>query len=145
MWVDFLCFVYVVFGSLCKTFTSIQHILWPSSYTCWANFDFSSRPCVRLYIWSLMCTSKGQLGSLMLTSATSIWDVAYMLLHPASILCSLKLSTSAHQLCFPDVLFEPCQLPAFPVTGNGLVHRWVNLNLIWYQTLITGTEMIRKH
>jgi hypothetical protein len=26
------------------------------SYACWANFDFSSRPCVRLYLCSLMRT-----------------------------------------------------------------------------------------
>jgi hypothetical protein len=28
--------------------------LWRSSYACWANFDFSSRPWVRLYLCSLM-------------------------------------------------------------------------------------------
>jgi hypothetical protein len=32
-----------------KTFMSFQHILWPSSYAYWANFDFSSRTWVRLY------------------------------------------------------------------------------------------------
>jgi hypothetical protein len=32
-------------------------------YACWANFDFSSKPCVRLHLCSLMCTSKGLLAS----------------------------------------------------------------------------------
>jgi hypothetical protein len=27
----------------------LRCILWPPSYACWANFDFSSRPWVRLY------------------------------------------------------------------------------------------------
>jgi hypothetical protein len=34
-------------GSICKTFASFHHILWPSLYTFWANFDFSSRPYVK--------------------------------------------------------------------------------------------------
>jgi hypothetical protein len=65
MWADSLYFLYVVFGSICKTFASFQHILWPYSYACWANFDFSSKPCVGLYLHSLMCTSKSLLVSLM--------------------------------------------------------------------------------
>jgi hypothetical protein len=40
MWADSLYFLYVVLGSICKTFASFQHILWSSSYACWANFDF---------------------------------------------------------------------------------------------------------
>jgi hypothetical protein len=43
MWADSLYFLHVLFGSICKTFASFQHILWPSSYACWANFDFSSK------------------------------------------------------------------------------------------------------
>jgi hypothetical protein len=37
---------------------SCQNILWPSSYSRWVNFDFSSRRRVRLYLCNLMCTSK---------------------------------------------------------------------------------------
>jgi hypothetical protein len=40
MWADSLYFLYVVFGSICKTFASFQHILWLSTYACWANYDF---------------------------------------------------------------------------------------------------------
>jgi hypothetical protein len=58
MWADSLYFLYVVLGSICKTFASFQHISWPSSYACWANFDFSNKHCVRLYLCSLMRTSK---------------------------------------------------------------------------------------
>jgi hypothetical protein len=65
MWVDSLYFLYVVFGSICKTFASLQHILWSSLYACWANFYFSSKPCVGLYLCSLMHTSKGLPVSLM--------------------------------------------------------------------------------
>jgi hypothetical protein len=36
--------------------------LWPL-YACWANFDFSSRPWVRLYLCSFMHTSTGLLVS----------------------------------------------------------------------------------
>jgi hypothetical protein len=56
MWVDSLYFLYVVFGSICKTFASFQDILWPFLYACWADFDFSSKPHVRLYLCSLMHT-----------------------------------------------------------------------------------------
>jgi hypothetical protein len=42
---------------------SLQSNIFPSSYSCWANFDFSSKPCVRLYLCSLMHTSKGLLVS----------------------------------------------------------------------------------
>jgi hypothetical protein len=38
-------------------------ISWLSSYAFWADFDFSSRSCVRRYLCSLMCTSKGLLVS----------------------------------------------------------------------------------
>jgi hypothetical protein len=37
---DSLYFLHVVFGSVCKNFASFQHILWPSSYACWAHFDW---------------------------------------------------------------------------------------------------------
>jgi hypothetical protein len=63
MWADSLYFLYVVFGSFCKSFASFQHVLWPFSFACWANFDFSSRPCDRLYLRFLMRTSKGLLVS----------------------------------------------------------------------------------
>jgi hypothetical protein len=33
------------------------YILRPSSYAGWPNFYFSSRPCARLYLCSLMCTA----------------------------------------------------------------------------------------
>jgi hypothetical protein len=59
----FLYFLYVEVGSIYKTFSSFQHILWPSLYACWANFDFSSKPCVRLYLCSWICTSKSLLVS----------------------------------------------------------------------------------
>jgi hypothetical protein len=42
MWADSLYFLYVLFGSICKTFSSFQHILWPTTYARWANFDLSS-------------------------------------------------------------------------------------------------------
>jgi hypothetical protein len=58
MWADSLYFLFVMFGSIYKTFASFQHILWPSSYARWANFEFSSRSCVRLYLCSLMRTYK---------------------------------------------------------------------------------------
>jgi hypothetical protein len=48
MWAASLNFLYVVLGSVCSTFASFQRILWPSSYACWDNFDFSSKPCVKL-------------------------------------------------------------------------------------------------
>jgi hypothetical protein len=32
MWADLMYLLYVVFGSICKTFASLGHILWPSSY-----------------------------------------------------------------------------------------------------------------
>jgi hypothetical protein len=48
MWADSLYFLYVLLGSICKTFASLQHILWPSSYACWANFDFSINRAVFL-------------------------------------------------------------------------------------------------
>jgi hypothetical protein len=57
MWEDSLYFLYVVLGSICKTFASFQHILRHFSYACWANSDFSSRSCVSLYLCSLMCIS----------------------------------------------------------------------------------------
>jgi hypothetical protein len=41
IWADSLYFLHMVFGSICKTFVSFQHILRTSSYACWANFDFS--------------------------------------------------------------------------------------------------------
>jgi hypothetical protein len=68
MWVDSLYFLYVVLGSICQTFASLQHtsILWPSSYVCWVNLHFSSKSCVRLYLSS--------------TSATIIWDAIHTLL-----------------------------------------------------------------
>jgi hypothetical protein len=47
MWAYSLYFMCVVFGSICKTFASFQHFLWP-----WANFYFSSRPWVRMYLCS---------------------------------------------------------------------------------------------
>jgi hypothetical protein len=34
MWADSKYFLYVVLGSICNTFASFQHILWPSSYAC---------------------------------------------------------------------------------------------------------------
>jgi hypothetical protein len=37
MWADSLYFLHVVLGSVCETLPSFQHILWPSSYACWAN------------------------------------------------------------------------------------------------------------
>jgi hypothetical protein len=49
MWADSLYFPYVVFGSVCKTFGSFQQHFVAFLYM-WANFDFSSRPCVRLYL-----------------------------------------------------------------------------------------------
>jgi hypothetical protein len=50
MWVDSLYLLYAVFGSICKTFASFQHILWPSSYACWANFD--GHMCYASCVWS---------------------------------------------------------------------------------------------
>jgi hypothetical protein len=47
MWADSFYFLCVVFGSIWKIFASFQHFLWP-----WANFDFSSRPWVRMYLCS---------------------------------------------------------------------------------------------
>jgi hypothetical protein len=37
--------------------------LWPSLHACLAFFDFPCTPRVKLYLWSLMHTSKGLLGS----------------------------------------------------------------------------------
>jgi hypothetical protein len=54
MWADYLDFLYVVLDSICKTFTSFQHILWLSAYACWDNFDFSLKSCVRLYLCILL-------------------------------------------------------------------------------------------
>jgi hypothetical protein len=65
MWAASLHFLYVLFGSVCRTFASFQHILWSSSYACWTNFHFSSKPQVRLHLCSLMRTSKGLLVSLL--------------------------------------------------------------------------------
>jgi hypothetical protein len=39
MWTDSLYFLYVVLDSICKTFSSFQHTLWPPSCACWANFN----------------------------------------------------------------------------------------------------------
>jgi hypothetical protein len=41
MWADSLYFLSVMFGSICKTFASFQHMSWPSSNACWANSNFS--------------------------------------------------------------------------------------------------------
>jgi hypothetical protein len=46
-----------------------QHIVWPRSYARSAHFDFSSRPCVRLYLCSLMPTAK-----YLPVSATIPWE-----------------------------------------------------------------------
>jgi hypothetical protein len=54
-----LYFLYVVSGSICKNFASFQRILWPSSYTCWIHFDFSTEPFARFYLCSSMPTSNG--------------------------------------------------------------------------------------
>jgi hypothetical protein len=52
-----LLYLYMVFGSICKTSASFQHNFWRSLYSCWANFDLSSRLWVRLRLCSLMYTS----------------------------------------------------------------------------------------
>jgi hypothetical protein len=59
------CFLYVVLGSICKTFASFQHILWPSSYVWLINFHFSYKRHVKLYLCSLMRTSTNLLVPLM--------------------------------------------------------------------------------
>jgi hypothetical protein len=46
-------------------YISKYNVLWSPSYTCKASSDISSRPCVRLYLCSLLHTSKGVLFSLM--------------------------------------------------------------------------------
>jgi hypothetical protein len=43
MWADYLYFLYKVFASICKTFAYFQHILWPSSYSCWLIFIFQAK------------------------------------------------------------------------------------------------------
>jgi hypothetical protein len=43
----FLVFsVYGVWFNLQDLYFIATYFVWPSLYTCWANFDFSSRPCV---------------------------------------------------------------------------------------------------
>jgi hypothetical protein len=64
MWVDSFYLLYVVFVSICNAFPSVQLILWPSSYACSANSDFSSSLYVKLYLCSLMRTSKRLLVTL---------------------------------------------------------------------------------
>jgi hypothetical protein len=61
---DTLYFPYMIFGSICSTLASFQHILWPSSYACWANLEFSNRPCLRLCLCSFQ-------GSAYFTNITS--------------------------------------------------------------------------
>jgi hypothetical protein len=63
MWAASFYFLYVVLDWICRTFASFQRILWLSSYECWATFDFSSKPCVKLYLCSLMHSSRGLLVS----------------------------------------------------------------------------------
>jgi hypothetical protein len=57
----FLVFPVCVVGLNLQDLRFIPTYFVPSSYVCWANFDFSSKPCVRLYLCSLMSTSKGLL------------------------------------------------------------------------------------
>jgi hypothetical protein len=45
LWAGSLYFLYMILGLICSTLASFQHILYPSLYTCWANFDFSNRLC----------------------------------------------------------------------------------------------------
>jgi hypothetical protein len=56
-----------------------HHILWPSSYECWANFDFSSRLCqVNEYFQMSACFANA-------TSATVTWDIVHTLLRQLGI------------------------------------------------------------
>jgi hypothetical protein len=75
----------MVFGSICKTFASFRHILWPSSYICWANFDFlfPNRNWVRLYLCFLMRTSKGLLPSNSYPHNLSFYDPIHSFLPPS--------------------------------------------------------------
>jgi hypothetical protein len=57
MWADSLYLLHGMFSAICKFFTSFQHILQPSLYARWVNFDSSSRPWVSLHLCSIICTS----------------------------------------------------------------------------------------
>jgi hypothetical protein len=56
MWADSLYFPYLLLLSISKILASSQPTLWPSSYTCQANIDFSRIPSLRLCLcsWSHM-------------------------------------------------------------------------------------------
>jgi hypothetical protein len=58
IWADSLYFLYLLLLSISKTLASPHPTLWPSSYACCANFDFSRRPCWRLCLCSRSRTAR---------------------------------------------------------------------------------------
>jgi hypothetical protein len=83
MWANSSHFLYIMLGSIYSrhTLPSFQHILWPSSDTCWATFDLSNRPCLRMCLCSLMNTSR----------SVSIADITSSVF-TGNALCAVNLS-----------------------------------------------------
>jgi hypothetical protein len=125
-------FLYVVFGLICSTLASFKHILWPSSYACWANFDFSIRPWVRLHFCSLMRTSKGLLVS---TSAADTWNTVHTLLRLLGIPNRSSFQQCAMECTFsfengPDIETVPNTSEFLGNTPN----KWDNNRAMIYYT-----------
>jgi hypothetical protein len=59
MWVVSLYSLYLLLPSTFQTLASSKFTLLPSSYACWANLDFSRRPCLKLYLCSWIRTASG--------------------------------------------------------------------------------------
>lgn len=90
MWVASLHFLYVVFGSICRTFASFHFVV----FFIWANFEFSSKPWVKFYIYicicSIMHSSKGLL--VWCNIATLTWNFTHCFICWGSVISPVFIS-----------------------------------------------------
>jgi hypothetical protein len=82
------------------TFTYCQHISWPSSYAYWANSDLSSKPSVKLYSCSLMCTFNS-----LLVLPTSHLQHSHGKLYTHCLLCWTPVNWSSFYHCSTERSF----------------------------------------
>jgi hypothetical protein len=94
-------------GSICKTLALFQCIWWLSLYVCWANFDFSSKPFLKLCLCSLMLASRGLPVSLAYYLPVT-WYAIHTLPFQLYIYNLVWLSSRSHRVCIcfwngPDI------------------------------------------